>query len=95
MRWSSCLTATIALSACVTALAQGPTYQLGRTPSAEEIKASDTAVSPDGKELPPGSGTVSEGATVYAQKCAACHGPNAHGHRAGIAGSSRSAMRSL
>ena len=79
MRWPSFLTATMALAACVTALAQGPTYQLGRTPSSEEIKASDTAVSPDGKELPPGSGTANDGAKVYAQKCAACHGPTAMG----------------
>jgi mono/diheme cytochrome c family protein len=79
MRWSSFLTATVVLSACVTALAQGPTYQLGRTPSAEEIKASDTAVSPDGKQLPPGSGSATDGAKVFAQKCAACHGPTAMG----------------
>ena len=79
MRWSKLLTATMVLSACVTALAQGPTYQLGRTPSAEEIKASDTAVSPEGEGLPPGSGTAGDGAKVYAQKCAACHGPNAMG----------------
>src|SRR5262245_58929704 len=73
------LTATLALSTCVTALAQGPTYQLGRTPSAEEIKARDIAISPDGKELPPGRGTAVEGAAVYMQKCAACDGPNASG----------------
>ena len=69
------------LSASVTALAQGPTYRLGTTPSPEEIKARDTAVSPRGRELPPGSGTVKEGATVYAQKCQACHGPNGTGTR--------------
>ena len=79
MRCSRALTATIALSASVTALAQGPTYRLGTTPSAEEIKARDTAVSPQGKGLPPGSGTVSQGSTVYAQKCVACHGPNGTG----------------
>ena len=79
MRSCSVLTAAIVLSASVSALAQGPTYQLGRTPTQEEIKASDTAVSPEGKELPPGSGTVSDGAKVYAQKCASCHGPNAMG----------------
>ena len=61
------------------ALAQGPTYRFGTTPSAEEIKARDTAISPDGRELPPGSGTVKEGAAVYAQKCQACHGPNGTG----------------
>ena len=94
MRWSSLLTATIVLSASVTALAQGPTYQLGRTPSEEEIKASDTAVSPDGKELPPGSGTANEGATVYTQKCARVTGRTARAPRC-IAGSCRSAMPSL
>ncbi|HEY7445215.1 MAG TPA: cytochrome c [Vicinamibacterales bacterium] len=81
MRCSRLLTATFVLSASVTALAQGPTYRLGTTPSEEEIKARDTAVSPDGKELPPGSGTVKEGAMVYAQKCEGCHGPNGKGTR--------------
>ena len=78
-RFSKLLTATIALSASVTALAQGPTYQLGRVPSQEEIKARDTAISPDGKELPPGRGTAKEGETVYVEKCRSCHGPNATG----------------
>ena len=71
--------ATLAPATCVTALAQGPTYQLGRTPSPDEIKARDIAISPEGKELPPGRGTAVEGAAVYNQKCAACHGPNATG----------------
>src|SRR5262249_35399247 len=78
-RCSNLLTATLVPLMCATALAQGPTYQLGRTPSAEEIKARDIAISPDGKELPPGRGTAVEGAAVYMQKCAACHGPNASG----------------
>ena len=67
------------LCTATTALAQGPTYRLGTTPSAEEIKARDTAISPDGRALPPGRGTVKEGATLYAQKCQACHGPNGTG----------------
>jgi S-disulfanyl-L-cysteine oxidoreductase SoxD len=79
VRCSRLLAAAIVLSLPVTALAQGPTYRLGTTPSAEEIKARDTAVSPDGKELPSGSGTVKQGAAVYAQKCQACHGPNGTG----------------
>src|ERR1035437_9285909 len=65
----------IALAVCAAALAQNPTYSLGRTPSKEEIEAWDTAIGPEGKELPPGSGTAKEGAKIYAQKCAACHGP--------------------
>jgi cytochrome c len=71
----------IVFCASLTALAQGPTYRFGTTPSAEEIKARDSAVSPAGKELPPGSGTVKQGATVYAQKCASCHGVNGTGTR--------------
>jgi len=54
--------------------AQSPTYGLGRPASLEEIKAWDDAIHPDGRELPPGSGTAVEGAKVYAAQCAACHG---------------------
>lgn len=79
MRSSRLLAAAIALSAWTTVLAQGPTYRLGTTPSEAEIKASDTAIAPDGKGLPPGSGTADVGAKVYAQRCAACHGPDAMG----------------
>jgi cytochrome c len=50
------------------------TYKIGRTPTPEEIKAWDIAISADGRELPPGSGTVAQGETVYAAKCASCHG---------------------
>src|SRR5262245_30639380 len=73
------LAAALVILASVAAHAQGPTYQLGRIPTAEEIKTRDIAISPDGKELPPGRGTAVEGATIYTQKCAACHGPNATG----------------
>jgi cytochrome c len=75
------LTAAIALCASVGALAQGPTYRLGTAASEQEIKVRDNAISPQGKELPAGSGTVIQGAAVYAQKCAACHGPNGTGTR--------------
>jgi len=58
-----------------TAWAQSPTYGVGKTPSAEEIRAWDIAISPTGKELPPGHGTAKEGAALYIRKgCAACHG---------------------
>jgi cytochrome c len=33
----------------------------------------------DGMGLPPGRGSVAEGAKVYAEKCAACHGADAKG----------------
>ena len=56
------------------ALAQSPTYGVGSTPSAEEIRGWDISIGPTGKELPPGRGTAKEGAPVCAQKCAVCHG---------------------
>ncbi len=54
--------------------AQGPTYGMGRTPSAEEILAWDISISPTGEELPPGRGTATEGARVYRRSCRRCHG---------------------
>ena len=57
------------------ALAQSPTYGVGRTPTPEEIRAWDISISPTGEELPPGRGTAKEGALVYQRTgCAACHG---------------------
>ena len=60
--------------------AQAPSYKnVGRAPTEQEIQAMDIAVSTDGKELPPGSGTAKAGAALFAQKCAACHGENLEG----------------
>ena len=58
------------------ALAQSaPTYGLGRSPSAEEIRARDINISETGEELPPGRGTPKEGAEVFMlQGCVVCHG---------------------
>ena len=49
-------------------------FGIGRPATAEEIGAWDIDVMPDGTGLPPGSGTVAEGASLYAVQCAACHG---------------------
>jgi cytochrome c len=57
------------------AFAQSPTYGVGRTPTAEEIRRMDISISPTGEELPPGRGNAKQGAQVYEQKgCIACHG---------------------
>src|SRR3977135_1642913 len=59
----------------VSARAQGPTYGVGRTPTAEEIRALDISIGPTGEELPPGRGTAKEGAKVFEVKgCVGCHG---------------------
>jgi cytochrome c len=53
---------------------------LGRAPTAEEIAAWDIDVDPRGHGLPPGRGTVAEGAALYTSKaCVACHGAQGEG----------------
>lgn len=57
------------------ALAQSPTYGVGRTPTEDELRQMDISIGPTGEELPPGSGTAKEGAQLYVQKaCIGCHG---------------------
>src|SRR5437016_4800293 len=67
----------VVMAACVGAHAQGLTYNVGRAATDEEMKQWDIAITPGGKELPPGNGTAKQGAEVYKQKCASCHGPTA------------------
>ena len=54
-------------------------YGVGRAATGAEIAAWDIDVSPDGTGLPSGSGTPAQGATVFAAKCAACHGAKGEG----------------
>ena len=57
------------------ALAQGPTYGLGHTPTQDELGLMDISIGPKGEELPQGRGSVAEGAQVYVQQgCVTCHG---------------------
>lgn len=52
---------------------------LGRPLTSEEISKLDITVTPDGNGLPAGSGSVSAGAKVYAEKCQSCHGAKGQG----------------
>ena len=52
---------------------------IGRAATDDEIKKLDIDVRPDGHGLPPGRGSVTEGATVYATKCQSCHGKDGAG----------------
>jgi hypothetical protein len=72
------LVALIALAGCATG-ASRETPNLGRTASASEIAAWDISIPPDGTGLPPGRGTAVTGASVYEQKCQACHGAKGAG----------------
>ncbi|MGV3561399.1 c-type cytochrome [Larkinella arboricola] len=50
------------------------TFGFGKPAAAQQIARLDTDVRPDGKGLPSGSGTARQGKTIYAAKCASCHG---------------------
>ena len=52
---------------------------LGKPVSEPDLAQWDMSVGPDGKGLPPGSGTAAQGAAIYAQKCEACHGKEGQG----------------
>ncbi len=49
-------------------------FGFGRTPTPAEIAAFDIDVRPDGQGLPPGHGSVQDGAKIFATACASCHG---------------------
>jgi len=83
MGWLKLVLPVAIIGVCNMGWAQSPNYGLGRTPTAEEIRAWDISIGPEGKELPPGRGTAKEGAQVFVQKgCAACHGATGMGGRA-------------
>ena len=54
-------------------------YGMGRTATSAEIAVLDIDVAPDGHGLPPGRGTVAQGTTLFAQKCANCHAAQGQG----------------
>ena len=84
-RWFLTVVLTVVLTAVVTAVlvpvnvaAQKP-LGIGRAATTEEIKRLDIDVMPDGRGLPPGRGSATDGAKIYAEKCASCHGKNGEG----------------
>lgn len=52
---------------------------LGVPATAEEIARLNISIPPDGRNLPPGSGSSAEGALVYMEFCVGCHGPRGAG----------------
>jgi len=77
---------TAAFLATAVTAAQSPPqrYGLGKPAPQELITRLDTDVRPDGTGLPPGRGTASDGAGVYARQCAACHGAKGEGGQADV-----------
>jgi len=64
-----------------TAVAETP--GLGKPITESDITAWNIEALPDGSGLPGGSGTAKQGAAIYAQKCALCHGENGVNPRPG------------
>ena len=53
--------------------------RLGQPISPQEAARWDLNVFPDGRGLPAGRGTAVQGAPLFAEKCAVCHGPGGRG----------------
>ncbi len=68
------LAAALAFSSAGAWAAGQPWDQIGRDATPAEVKAWDIDVRPDFKGLPPGKGTVDQGAEVWEGRCASCHG---------------------
>jgi cytochrome c len=81
----SALALTIVLTGAAPLAAQSPRFGVGRPPTPDEVRGLGAAIAPDGSGLPEGSGTVAEGRTVFAARCASCHGPNGEGGAVGAA----------
>jgi S-disulfanyl-L-cysteine oxidoreductase SoxD len=78
------------LSLAMTAGAsRAETPNLGKPIDEAAIAAWDISILPDGTGLPKGSGTPSQGAPIFAEKCAACHGDNGKGGEAAAVVSDR------
>ncbi len=60
-------------------------FRFGRAATSAEIVAWDIDVDTLGRGLPEGRGTAARGATLYGEKCAACHGLKGEGGMAGLA----------
>lgn len=58
-------------------LAQTPRF--GQPISPADIAPWNISIRPDGAGLPPGRGTATQGESVYAAKCQACHGEKGTG----------------
>jgi cytochrome c len=75
----SALALAIVLAGAATLPAQSLRFGVGRPPTPDEVRGLGAAIAPDGGGLPEGSGTVAQGLTVYAARCASCHGPGGEG----------------
>lgn len=70
------IAAALSLCSLLAAAADLP----GRPVTPAELAARPLSIAPDGRNLPPGQGTVVSGRKVYLMQCAGCHGANGEGN---------------
>src|ERR1700724_4833325 len=74
---------TIVFAAAVSCVAGtafvADTPKFGKPVTEADASPWDISIGPNGKGLPAGSGTPAQGAAIYAQKCASCHGDKGQG----------------
>ena len=54
-------------------------FGIGSSPTQAQVVAWNTDIGPEGVELPAGRGSARDGAKIFAQQCAACHGAEGQG----------------
>jgi cytochrome c len=82
MRETLALAAALAVGLSLANAADAPRF--GQPIAPGDLGPWDISIAPDGVGLPPGSGTPTQGATVYAERgCALCHGEKGAGGPSG------------
>jgi S-disulfanyl-L-cysteine oxidoreductase SoxD len=69
----------VSLFAAMATVSLAETPHLGKPLDEAAIANWDIGILPDGTGLPKGGGTPAQGAPIFAEKCAACHGVNGKG----------------
>jgi hypothetical protein len=85
----------LALICPLAAVAADPPFGIGRDASAEEIASRDIDVGPDGAGLPPGGGSAGDGAKIYIERCAECHGVTGQHGRDWLAGGPETGRKTI
>ncbi len=68
------LTTVVVALLAGTTIARADKLGIGREAKPDELAGWSISVRPDGKDLPPGKGTVAKGEEIFQSLCAACHG---------------------
>src|ERR1700734_1173529 len=78
-RLASRFALAIAAMAVSGAASAAERYDFGRPATPAEIAGWNIEASPSGAGLPPGHGDARQGAAIFADKCAGCHGAHGEG----------------